>query len=124
MTDPRRSEELNEVELPAAALLEDMLGYTPLDRAALNGLRDSEAEPVLTERLREAVRRLNPWLDSSGEAKVINAVTRLAGVDLTERNQAAHVAVAFGVVGGGWVSAGLRAGSVLRPEGGLATGDP
>ena len=96
MTDPRRSEELNEVELPAAALLEDMLGYTPLDRAALNGLRDSEAEPVLTERLREAVRRLNPWLDSSGEAKVINAVTRLAGVDLTERNQAAHVAVAFG----------------------------
>ncbi|WP_421857243.1 type I restriction endonuclease subunit R [Oceanicaulis sp.] len=97
MTDPRRSEELNEVELPAAALLEDMLGYTPLDRAALNGLRDSEAEPVLTERLREAVRRLNPWLDSSGEAKVINAVTRLAGVDLTERNQAAHVAVAFGV---------------------------
>lgn len=109
-----RQDELTEAELPAAALLEDVLGYAPLSPADVKGLRESDRDAVLTVRLAEALARLNPWLDEAGTARAIRAVTRIPGADLTERNQAAHTAISRGVTAPHTDEAGRRKDRTVR----------
>ncbi|TCZ54584.1 type I restriction endonuclease subunit R [Roseicella aquatilis] len=97
MTAARRPEELTEVELPAAEALELVHGWRPLTAAEADLLRDGLAEPILTRRLEEALRRLNPWLDEDGLRRAVAAVSRVAGADLLEVNEKVHTALTYGV---------------------------
>jgi len=97
MTDARGQEELVEVELPAATLLEDVLGYDALTPDQADGLRDGPTEPVLRGRLLAALLRINPWLDAETAGRAVGAVTRIIAVDLTEANEKAHTLLTFGI---------------------------
>lgn len=90
--------ERNWVEEPAADLLRVLFDYTPLSAEDVRNLREGLAtEPVLTVRLAQCLRRLNPWLGEDGVRRAVAAVTRLTAVDVLEANEAAHTALTFGV---------------------------
>lgn len=114
MTDARRQEELIEVELPAAALLEDVLGYAPLTPDAVADLRDGPADAVLHGRLLEAVRRLNPWIDEDNARRAVSTVNRLTGIDPIETNERGHTLLTFGIALGQTDAAGRRQDRTVR----------
>ena len=114
MTDARRQEELVEVELPAAALLEDVLGYAPLTPDTVAELRDGPAAAVLQGRLLESVQRLNPWIDEDNAHRSVSAVNRLTGIDLIEANEKGHTLLTFGIALGQTDEAGRRQDRSVR----------
>ncbi|MDW9525436.1 HsdR family type I site-specific deoxyribonuclease [Sinorhizobium meliloti] len=86
------------VEEPAADLLRVLFDYKPLTATDAWALREGIAsEPVLTVRLAECLRRLNPWLGDDGVRRAVSAVTRIVATDLMEANEAAHTALSYGV---------------------------
>ena len=89
------------VEDPAADLLRVLFDYKPLSPDDVRRLRDGLAtEPVLTVRLAEALKRLNPWLGEDGIRRAISSVTRVAAVDTMEANENAYTALTYGVTAG------------------------
>ncbi|MBX4928707.1 type I restriction endonuclease subunit R [Rhizobium binae] len=98
MTEAVDRLELEWVEEPAAELLRVLFDYKVLSDVDFRQLRNEiKTEPVLTVRLADCLRRLNPWLDEDGIRRAIAAVTRIAAVDLLEANEKAHTAISFGV---------------------------
>lgn len=86
------------VEDPAADLLRVLFDYKPLSAEDIRTLRGGlVTEPVLTVRLAQSLRRLNPWLGEDGVRRAISAVTRISAVDVMEANEATHTALTFGV---------------------------
>ncbi|TPK94794.1 HsdR family type I site-specific deoxyribonuclease [Mesorhizobium sp. B2-4-12] len=86
------------VEDPAADLLRVLFDYRSLSVSDVWALREGIAsEPVLTVRLRECLKRLNPWLGEDGVRRAVNAVTRIVATDLMEASEAAHTALSYGV---------------------------
>lgn len=86
------------VEEPATDLLRVLFDYKPLSPEDVRRLRDSLAtEPVLTVRLTECLKRLNPWLGDDGVRRAVAAVTRVTGVDVMEANESAYTALTYGV---------------------------
>lgn len=86
------------VEDPAADLLRVLFDYKPLSGEDVHRLREGiGSEPVLTLRLAECLERLNPWLAEDGLRRTLNAVTRIVATDLMEANEAAQVALSYGV---------------------------
>ena len=86
------------VEDPAADLLRVLFDYKPLSLDDVRRLRDGLAtEPVLTVRLAECLKRLNPWLGEDGIRRAISSVTRVAAVDMMEANENAYTALTYGV---------------------------
>ena len=69
--------ELHLAENPAVELLES-LDYTYLPPEALEGERKSSKETILTSRLAEALKRLNPWLSETNVAKAVKTVAHVA----------------------------------------------
>ncbi len=114
MTDGRRSEELTEVELPAAEALELVHGWRPLTAASADELRDGVDDPLLSRRVEEAVRRLNPWLDEDGLRRAFAALTRVAGLDLLDTNEKIHTALTYGVTIGQPDPGGRRRNRTVR----------
>jgi len=86
------------VEEPAAELLSVLFDYKPLSPEDVRTLREGViSEPVLTVRLGECLKRLNPWLAEDGVRRAVNAVTRIVATDLMEANEAAQTALSYGV---------------------------
>src|SRR5699024_9063863 len=52
--------------------------------------RTSQAEVVLMNRLTDAIKRLNPWLDDNNLNKVIRRITHIEATSVMEANQAFH----------------------------------
>ncbi|WP_439514851.1 type I restriction endonuclease subunit R [Oceanibaculum nanhaiense] len=86
------------VETPATDLLRVLFDYKPLSADDVRRLRDGLAtEPVLTVRLTECLKRLNPWLDEEGVRRAVAAVTRVTAIDVMEANERAYTALTYGV---------------------------
>ena len=86
------------VEEPATDLLRVLFDYKPLSPENVRRLRDDLAtEPVLTVRLAECLKGLNPWLGDDGVRRAVVAVTRVTAVDVMEANESAYTALTYGV---------------------------
>ncbi|WP_288191704.1 type I restriction endonuclease subunit R [uncultured Phyllobacterium sp.] len=86
------------VEEPATDLLRVLFDYKPLSSDDVRRLRDGLAtEPVLTVRVAECLKRLNPWLGEDGVRRAVAAVTRVSAVDVMEANESAYTALTYGV---------------------------
>lgn len=86
------------VEEPATDLLRVLFDYRPLSPNDVRLLRDGLAtEPVLTVRLAECLKRLNPWLGDDGVRRAVAAVTRVTAVDVMEANESAYTALTYGM---------------------------
>ena len=86
------------VEEPATDLLRVLFDYKPLSPEDVRRLRDGLAtEPVLTVRLTECLKRLNPWLGEDGVRRAVAAVTRVTAADVMEANESAYTALTYGV---------------------------
>ncbi|WP_018923565.1 type I restriction endonuclease subunit R [Salsuginibacillus kocurii] len=68
----------------------EQLGYTYVHGAALDNERTSQTEVVLKERLRDAVKYLNPWLEENNVNKVVRKITHIEATSLMEANQHFH----------------------------------
>ncbi|MBL3609996.1 type I restriction endonuclease subunit R [Rhodovulum sulfidophilum] len=86
------------VEEPAADLLRVLFDYKSLAPDEVRHLREGlSTEPVLTVRLAECLKRLNPWLDEDAVRRTVAAVTRVSAVDVMEANEVAYTALTYGV---------------------------
>lgn len=90
-----RVNELNEAELPARDLLVK-LGWVFVARENLDAERDGCRAVLLEGRLREALKRLNPWMTDD---HVTRAIFNLRNVPVTgiARNQAIHEYLTYGM---------------------------
>jgi len=103
-----RINELNEAELPARELLEK-LGYTFVPRGVLDAERDSCRAVLLEDRLREALKRLNPWMNDDHVNRVIFNLQNVQATGIS-RNQAIHEYLTYGM------SLEVEVASVRRPR--------
>ncbi|STO36812.1 Type-1 restriction enzyme R protein [[Flavobacterium] thermophilum] len=63
------------------------LGYTYLPGSALDSERASHRDVVLEGRLRQAIQRLNPWIDDINLHKVVRMVTHINAASVMEANE-------------------------------------
>ncbi|WJQ05506.1 type I restriction endonuclease subunit R (plasmid) [Geobacillus stearothermophilus] len=63
------------------------LGYTYLPGNALDSERASHRDVVLEGRLRQAIQRLNPWIDDINLHKVVRMVTHINAASTMEANE-------------------------------------
>ena len=63
--------EYQQSELPAINLFQK-LGYNYFDASA-NDARESIRDVVLTDRLKEAIKRINPWLNENNINNAVNS---------------------------------------------------
>ena len=89
-------DELSLAEDPAVELLQS-LGYTYVPPEDLERKRSSFKEPILTDRLTQALKRLNPWLSGTNLTKAVRAVTQVPAASLAEANQALHTSLTYGI---------------------------
>ena len=80
------------VELPAIEYLENKLGYNfshGKELTPTSGERDSLADVVLVDRLRVALRKLNPWMSEENLDRAIRYISRAdsLGTGLLEINE-------------------------------------
>jgi type I restriction enzyme R subunit len=86
------------VELPAINYIEDILKYDFIHGKELvpeKGERDSLTEVILTERLKNSLKRLNPWMDEGNVNKTIRYLGRPEniGTGLFEINEKLYEAI-------------------------------
>lgn len=93
MTTPAWNE-VGQSEDPAVELL-DALGYSFLEADALG--RESFRDVVLVDRLRAALRKLNPWLSEENLHRAVRAIADVPAASLLEANEKAHTALCFGI---------------------------
>jgi type I restriction enzyme R subunit len=72
-------------EQPAIRLFEK-LGYEYYDGSDTDE-RENIQEVVLKERIKKAIKRINPWIDENNLAKAFNELTTVNGASLMEINQ-------------------------------------
>lgn len=95
MTDPGRDwNEIHLVEDPAVHLLQG-LGYRYIDPQILERERESPRDVLLLDRLRSAIRKLNPWISDDNLHRAVRAVSHVQAASLLEANEAIHTAIAF-----------------------------
>ena len=88
--------ELQLAENPAVELLKS-LGYTYVTPEALEPERTSFKEPILTDRLAAALKRLNPWLSDTNVTRAIKAVTQVPAAGLAEANETLYTSLTYGI---------------------------
>ena len=88
--------ELRLAEDPAVELLQS-LGYTYVPPEDLDRERASFKEPILTGRLTQALKRLNPWLSGPNLTNAARAVTQVPAASLAEANQALYTSLTYGI---------------------------
>src|SRR5216684_4105886 len=96
MTPPGR--DWNEATLSedtAVAMLE-RIGYQYVAPEALEAERESLREVVLPERLRTALKRVNPWLSADNLHKAVRAITSVQTASLAEASEAVYTKLTFG----------------------------
>ena len=96
MTNPPAWNEQNLSEAPAVDLLRS-LGYTYIRPEALEDERASLKDAILTSRLADALRRLNPWVSEANVTQAIRKVTQVSTASLLEANQAIYTSLTYGV---------------------------
>ncbi|HCI29113.1 MAG TPA: type I restriction endonuclease subunit R [Fervidobacterium sp.] len=80
------------VELPAIRYIKDRLGYEFIEGeklSVINGERESLSDVVLINRLKKALKRLNPWMDENSINKAVRYITNanILGTSLLEINE-------------------------------------
>jgi len=85
------SNEYAESERPAIEALQ-RLGWDIVDQqqTTWHDPRETESSAVLESRLREAVERLNPWINENNLNKAIREITQLAGTSTMDENEQIH----------------------------------
>ena len=96
MTNPPAWNEQNLSEAPAVDLLRS-LGYTYIRPEALEDERASLKDAILTSRLADALRRLNPWVSEANVTQATRKVTQVSTASLLEANQAIYTSLTYGV---------------------------
>lgn len=96
MNESRDRLEIEMVEDPAADLLRVLFDYKSLSLSDIAELREGPSDAVLTGRLEQQLRRLNPWLNSENTGRAISALTRISSVDLIDANEQGHVRLTYG----------------------------
>ena len=79
----------------AVRLLQD-LGYRYVEPQELDQGRESLRDAILVDRLKQAIRRLNPWITDDNIYRAIRSLAHVQASGLLEANQAIHTAIAFG----------------------------
>ena len=95
MTTPAKLNEFNSAENPARELLE-RLGYTYVPREELATEREGEREVLLTQRLTNALLRLNEWMTEDDAERVIFNLQHVEASGLA-RNRGVHEYLAYGM---------------------------
>ena len=88
--------ELDLVEDPVIELLRS-LGYVYVASLDLDRERASLKEAILSRRLANAVKRLNPWLSAVNVNKAVRAVTQVPAASLAEANEKLHTSLTYGI---------------------------
>ena len=88
--------ELHLAEDPAIDLLQS-LGYTYIPPEDLEPERTSFKEPILTDRLAAALKRLNAWLSDTNVTKAVKAVTQVPATSLAEANETLYTSLTYGI---------------------------
>ncbi len=88
--------ELHLAEDPAVKLLQS-LGYTYVPPEELDHERSSFKEPILSGRLTQALKQLNPWLSGPNLTKAVRAVTHVQAASLSEANQTLYTSLTYGI---------------------------
>ena len=112
--------EEHQSEGPAVSLLEK-LGYGFVPAEVLEAERGSLKEPVLTERLAHALKKLNPWLSPENVHKAVRAITSTPAASLIEANEKLHTTLTHGItleqdVGSGKKNQTVQFIDFTRPE--------
>ncbi|WNG32982.1 type I restriction endonuclease subunit R [Archangium violaceum] len=112
--------EEHQSEWPAVALLES-LNYEFVAAALLEAEREGPKEPILTERLARALKKLNPWLSPENIHKAVRAITHAPAASLIEANAKLHTTLTHGTtveqdVGSGKKSQTVQFIDFTRPE--------
>jgi type I restriction enzyme R subunit len=81
--------ELTLVQEPAIELLVKHLGYTHATADELH--RELESETILVNRLKDALIRINPFLDDLNLNRAVRRITHPEGASLMEINQSMHL---------------------------------
>ncbi len=89
-------DELHLSENPAVELLES-LGYTYIPPEHLEPERSTLKDAILTHRLADALKRLNPWLSDTNVTKAVKAVTQVPAASLAEANETLHTSLTYGI---------------------------
>ncbi len=84
-------DEYAESERPALDALQQ-LGWEVVDQQQTTWIdpRETESSAVLEPRLRDAVQRLNPWLNENNLNKAVNAIQQVAGTSTMDENEQIH----------------------------------
>ncbi|OUM90114.1 MAG: restriction endonuclease subunit R [Bacillus thermozeamaize] len=95
---PYLGNEASLVELPAIEYIQQKLGYPFIHGDQLTpetGERESYSDVILIQRLRRALKRLNPWIDETNLNKAVRYLTRAEGLgaSLLEINEKIHDAL-------------------------------
>ncbi len=82
----------NEKELVESRLIAQLqkLGYIYIHGAYLEGERQTLRDVVLQQRLRDAIQRINPWIDENNLHRVVRDVAHVEAASLMEANEAIH----------------------------------
>ena len=92
MTLQGHGPEWEESEKPALEQLVQ-LGFEYKTRAELNQTRESDLEPLLIDRLRQAILHLNPWIDEFGIEGAIRQFKRFETNIPIDANEIAHARI-------------------------------
>jgi len=84
-------DEYAEAERPALDALQQ-LGWEIVDQQQSTWIdpRETESSAVLEPRLRDAVKRLNPWLNENNLNKAVNEIQQIAGTSTMDENEQIH----------------------------------
>jgi type I restriction enzyme R subunit len=84
-------DEYAEAERPALDTLRQ-LGWEVLDQEQTpwHEPRETESSAVLETRLRDAVKRLNPWIDENNLNKAVREIQQVAGTSTMDENEQIH----------------------------------
>ncbi len=89
-------DEAHLAEDPAVELLE-RLGYRYVPAEILEVERVSLKQTVLTRRLAQALKKINPWLSETNVAQAVKAVTNVPAASLAEANEKLYVTLTYGL---------------------------
>lgn len=82
----------NEKELVENRIIEQLkrLGYSYIHGSYLEGERQTLRDVVLEQRLSDAIKRTNPWIDDNNLRKVVRDVSHIEAASLMEANEAIY----------------------------------
>ncbi|MDQ1912311.1 type I restriction endonuclease subunit R [Paenibacillus sp. GD4] len=86
------AQDWNEKQLVENRIIDQLkgLGYTYTHGSYLEGERHTLRDVVLQQRLEDAIKRINPWINDNNLRKVVRDFTHVEAASLMEANEAIH----------------------------------